>query len=74
MINDPLYLSAYPIGHLIEMQLSRYFEGKSFADELQRIYTQGRLIPQLWMKKAVGREISINATIDYANQALLNLK
>jgi len=74
MINDPLYLSAYPIGHLIEMQLSRHFEGKNFADELQRIYTQGRLIPQLWMKKAVGSEISINATIDLAKDALKNIK
>jgi hypothetical protein len=74
MINDPLYLSAYPIGHLIEMQLSKHFEGKNFADELQRIYTQGKLIPQLWMKKAVGSEISIKATIDLANEALKNIK
>lgn len=74
MINDPLYLSAYPIGHLIELQLSRYFENKNFADELQRIYTQGRLIPQLWMKEAVGNEISINATIDFANEALKYIK
>jgi hypothetical protein len=74
MIDNPLYLSAYPIGHLIELQLSQYFDGKNFAEELQRIYTQGRLIPQLWMKNAVGSEISINGTIDLANTALKNIK
>lgn len=58
MVESPLYLSAYPVGLLINFQIDRYMEGKNFAEEVTRIYTSGRLTPQLWMKKAVGKEIS----------------
>lgn len=47
MIENPLYLSAYPIGHLIDFQIEQYLSGKDFAKEIMRIYSQGRLIPQL---------------------------
>jgi len=29
MIDNPLYLSAYPIGHLIDFQLEKQFRGRS---------------------------------------------
>jgi hypothetical protein len=34
------------------------------------MYTQGRLIPQQWMKNAVGSEISIQPTLNAAAEAL----
>jgi len=74
MISDPLYLSNYPIGHLIEFQIDQYLENKKFADEVTRIYTYGRIIPQLWMKNAVGSEISIQPTIKATEEALKNVK
>ena len=70
MIDNPLYLSAYPVGHLIDFQIEQQIEGKSFADEVIRIYTAGRLTPQIWMKKAVGKEISIDPIIDATKKAL----
>ncbi|MEI6455101.1 MAG: hypothetical protein WCO93_02335 [bacterium] len=70
MIDNPLYLSNYPVGHLIDFQLDGYLKGKSFADEVLRIYSQGRLIPQLWMKEAVGQEISIKPLLDATDNAL----
>jgi hypothetical protein len=74
MIDNPLYLSNYPVGHLIEFQLDQFLKGKNFADEALRIYSSGRLIPQLWMKHAVGTEISIKPLLDATDDALKVLK
>jgi len=73
MINDPLYLSAYPIGSLIEFQLEKDFKGKSFANEVERIYSQGRLIPQLWLKKGVGQTLSVEPILEASDEALEKL-
>ncbi len=74
MIDNPLYLSNYPVGHLIEFQLAQFLKGKNFADEAIRIYSSGRLIPQLWMKNAVGSEISIRPLLEATDAALKNRK
>lgn len=74
MIDNPLYLSNYPMGHLIDFQIEQQVRGKSLANEFQRMYTQGRLVPQVWMKNAVGNEISIQPTINAAAEALKALK
>jgi hypothetical protein len=74
MIDNPLYLSNYPVGHLIEFQLDGYLKGKNFADETMRIYSSGKLIPQLWMKNAVGNEISIKPLLDATDKALTVVK
>ncbi|MDX9846430.1 MAG: hypothetical protein RBT74_05560 [Tenuifilaceae bacterium] len=70
MISNPLYLSAYPIGHLIQFQLEQHMEGKQFANEVQRSFEQGRLIPQLWMNGAVGYPLSTEPTLNAAAKAL----
>ncbi|MFN3270518.1 MAG: hypothetical protein ACK42G_08025, partial [Candidatus Kapaibacteriota bacterium] len=70
MIDYPLYLPAYPLGHVIEFQIEKYIEGKNFAEELYRILTQGRLTPQIWMRNAVGSDISVKPMIDSAEEAL----
>jgi hypothetical protein len=74
MIDAPLYLSAYPIGQLIEYQLETYIEGKNIGTEVTRIYAQGRLAPQVWMKKAVGEPLSITPLINATNNALKVIK
>lgn len=70
MIDAPLYLSAYPIGHVIEFQLSEYLKDKQFSGEVERIYKLGRLCPQVWMKQAVGSEISVKPMTDAAAKAV----
>lgn len=74
MIDNPLYLSAYPMGHLIDFQLEKKIAGKNFADEVMRIFTRGRLIPQYWMKKAVGNKISGQPLIEATDEALKVVK
>lgn len=74
MIDYPLYLSYYPIGYLISFQVEQAMKGKNFADEMERIYTQGRIVPQIWMKKAVGSEISTKPLLNAVDQALEIIK
>lgn len=74
MIDYPLYLSYYPIGHLISFQVEQAMKGKNMADEMQRMYTQGRIIPQLWMKNSVGKEISTEPLLRAVNDALKVVK
>ena len=70
MIDYPLYLSYYPIGHLIDFQIEQLMKGKNMADEMQRIYTQGRIVPQIWMKNGVGQSISVEPTLNAVSEAL----
>jgi hypothetical protein len=74
MIDNPLYLSNYPVGHLIDFQIEKQITGKPFAKEVERIYEQGRLIPQVWMKGAVGREISTEPILEATSHALKVVK
>lgn len=70
MIDAPLYLSAYPVGHLIDFQIEKQLQGKNFADEVWRIYKNGKLTPQIWMKAAVGNSISIQPMLEATDEAL----
>ncbi len=63
MVNAPMYLPNYPLGHIVQYQLeehlAQYKEQKDFAQEYMRIYRLGRLTPQQWLIQAVGSEPSI---------------
>jgi hypothetical protein len=74
MISYPLYLSAYPIGRLIEFQLEQQISGKSLAGETDRVFALGRLTPQQWMMEAVGQPLSARPMIDAAAIAVEALR
>lgn len=74
MIDAPLYLSAYPIGHIIDFQIENHIKDKHFANEITRIYTQGRLTPNFWMQGAVGQPVSVEPMLNAANEALKVIK
>lgn len=74
MISYPLYLSAYPIGHLIEFQIEQNIVNKNFGSEIERMTTIGRVTPKDWMKKAVGTELSAKPVLDAVNKSLSNLE
>lgn len=73
MIIDPLYLSAYPIGHLIDFQLESYLADKNMGEEVTRIFKQGRLTPGLWMERAIGQGLSANPLLERTSKAVSNL-
>lgn len=74
MIDYPLYLPAYPIGHVIEFQIEDYVKGKNIASEMVRVLSQGRLIPDIWMKNAVGTTISVKPILKSTEEAIKKLK
>lgn len=70
MIDYPLYLPNYPMGHLIDFQIEQQVRDKNLSAEIERMYTQGSIIPQLWMKNAVGSPISIEPLLNKTKRAL----
>lgn len=74
MIDNPLYLPNYPIGHLINFQIEQHVRGKNLAEEMDRMYTQGSIVPQVWMNSAVGSPISIEPLLAAADEALEALR
>ncbi|MBN2136088.1 MAG: hypothetical protein JW737_10175 [Acidobacteria bacterium] len=74
MIDSTLYLPDYPIGHVAEFQMHKYMEGKNLGEEMVRMCSAGRLVPQLWMQNAVGSPLSTEPMLKAVNEALKIIK
>lgn len=75
MIDAGLYLPDYPLGHIISFQIENYMENKpNIADEFIRIYQIGSILPDEWMKSAVGKPISTEPLLKAAEDALNKIK
>jgi oligoendopeptidase F len=74
MIASPLYLSAYSFGQIIEFQLEEYITDKKFADEVYRVFKQGKLTPNQWMLEAVGQPLSVQPILNKTKKAIDALK
>jgi hypothetical protein len=74
LVDAALYLPDYPLGHLASFQLESYLQGKDLGGEMERMCQAGRLIPDLWMKNAVGEEISAAPLLMAAAEALKVIK
>lgn len=74
MVNSPMYLPNYPYGHLVHFQLEEHLakigNPQEFADEIERIYTQGHLTPNAWMQGAVGSDVSVEAVLHAVREVL----
>jgi hypothetical protein len=70
MVNGPLYLQNYAYGQIIQFQIEEYLGGKDFSDEIDRMYSLGRLTPQEWMSRAVGTRISPQPLLRSLDEAL----
>lgn len=70
MISYPLYLSNYAYGEIIQFQLEEFLDGKNFAEEVERIFSLGRLTPEQWMVEATGEKISVQPILRAAREAL----
>ncbi len=74
MVNSPMYLPNYPLGHIIEFQLEEHFakftDSSEFAKELMRIYKLGRLTPNHWMQSAVGADVNTAPLLNAVNKIL----
>ncbi len=66
MVNSPMYLPNYPIGHIVQFQLEQALadkEGLAWAEAYERWYRLGRLTPQEWMRQAVNGTLSIQPVL-----------
>lgn len=74
MIGYALYLPGYPIGQLVQFQLEEHLAKcetpAEFAQEYTRIYQQGKLTPDAWMRGAVGEAMSIEPILKAVRKAI----
>ncbi|MDD4004631.1 MAG: hypothetical protein PHW69_05440 [Elusimicrobiaceae bacterium] len=70
MINYALYIPDYPLGHIVAYQLEDYFKTHPLAPEMLRMCRIGSVIPQEWMKQAVGAGVSARPLVNGALKAL----
>ena len=74
MINYPLYLPNYPLGHLIAFQIEEQMERAGrVGPEFERMATVGNIAPDLWMKKATGAPVGPDALLNATRKALAAL-
>jgi len=75
MIHSFLYLPDYPIGHMIAFQIEHQIEKTGqLGSEFERMATQGRLTPDLWMQKATGKPVGPEALLEATEKALKVVK
>ena len=74
MIDYPLYLPNYPLGHMIAFQIEEQIEkaGK-IGPEFERMSTAGNIAPDLWMKRATGAPVGPDALLHATERALAAL-
>jgi hypothetical protein len=73
MVDAYLYLPDYPVGHLIAAQLERHLAAlprERLGAEFERVARFGAVTPDLWMRNAVGSELSARPLLDAAAEAL----
>ena len=74
MVNAPMYLPNYPLGHIVQYQLEEHLAQcktqAEFANEYARIYRLGRLTPKEWMIQAVGQTPSIDPILHAVKRTL----
>ena len=74
MVGYALYLPGYPIGQLVQFQLEEHLAKcqtpAEFAQEYSRIYQQGKLTPDAWMRGAVGESMSVEPILKAVRKAL----
>ena len=74
MVGYALYLPAYPIGNIVQFQLEEHLAKcqtpAEFAQEYSRIYQQGKLTPDAWMRGAVGEAMSVEPILKAVRKAL----
>lgn len=70
MIDYTLYLPHYALGNVIQFQLEDYLKDKVLGPEMERMCAAGNILPQEWMKRAVGAEISVKPLLKAVDRAL----
>jgi hypothetical protein len=71
MIEEPLYLADYPLGHVLAAQIEgQVRKAGKVGPEFERMATFGSVSPDLWMRNATGEPVSPRALLEEARRAL----
>jgi hypothetical protein len=71
MIQNPIYLPDYPIGHLIAFQIEEYLKQHGpLGKEFERMAKFGAVTPDLWMVNATGAPISAEPLLRATERAV----
>jgi oligoendopeptidase F len=71
MISYPLYLTDYPLGHMIAFQIEEHLhEAGNLGAEFERMASQGALTPDVWMTNATGAPVSAEPLLRATEAAL----
>jgi hypothetical protein len=74
MVGYALYLPAYPIGNIVQYQLDEHLANcatpQEWAKEYTRIYQQGCLTPDAWMRGAVGKPMSVEPILKAVREVI----
>ena len=79
MIAYPLYLTDYPLGHLIALQIEEQIEKATsskkatLGQEIERMTKFGAVAPDAWMKNASGEPVSSQPLLRATEKALAAL-
>ena len=74
MIDYPLYLPDYPLGHIVAAQVAAALRRGNFGTEVERMMRLGNLTPDAWMRAAVGEGVSAEPLLRDARLALEALR
>jgi hypothetical protein len=70
MIHYTLYLPHYALGSVLQFQLEDYLKDKVLGPEMERMCAAGNILPNLWMRNAVGADISVKPMLRAVDRAL----
>lgn len=71
MISYPLYLTDYPLGHLIAFQIEEHLKKKGpLGAEFERMASYGSVTPDVWMVHATGAPVSAEPLLRATEAAL----
>lgn len=71
MIEAPLYLPDYAVGHMIALQIEQHMEKAGrIGPEFERMARLGAVAPDVWMKQATGAPVGPEALLAAAAKAI----
>ncbi len=71
MISYPLYLTDYPLGHLIAFQIEEQVKkAGALGPEFERVARYGSVTPDVWMTNAAGSPVSAGPLLRATERAL----
>lgn len=75
IVHSFLYIPDYAIGHLISYQIEEHLRGmRSIGPEIERMVKIGSVVPDQWMKNAVGSSVTADAMLSATERALKTYK